>query len=69
MLSSERSISAATFFDTALAYGQGRSEAVLGRLVRANPGKRIHPGQPARRSSTKTGITRVTLLGYAANSG
>jgi aryl-alcohol dehydrogenase-like predicted oxidoreductase len=30
------------FFDTAWAYGAGRSEALLGRLVRANPGKRIY---------------------------
>jgi aryl-alcohol dehydrogenase-like predicted oxidoreductase len=31
-----------TFFDTALAYGEGRSEGLLGRLVRANPGTKIH---------------------------
>lgn len=31
-----------TFFDTAWAYGDGRSEALLGRLVRANPGKRLY---------------------------
>ena len=30
------------FFDTALAYGEGRSEALLGRIVRANPKKRIY---------------------------
>lgn len=30
-----------TFFDTALAYGEGHSEALLGELVRANPGKRL----------------------------
>jgi aryl-alcohol dehydrogenase-like predicted oxidoreductase len=30
------------FFDTAWAYGEGRSEALLGRLVRANPGKKIY---------------------------
>ncbi len=29
------------FFDTALAYGEGRSEALLGQVVRANPNKRI----------------------------
>jgi aryl-alcohol dehydrogenase-like predicted oxidoreductase len=28
-----------TFFDTALAYGDGRSEGFLGDLVRANPGR------------------------------
>lgn len=28
-----------TFFDTAWAYGEGRSERFLGELVRANPGK------------------------------
>jgi aryl-alcohol dehydrogenase-like predicted oxidoreductase len=31
-----------TFFDTALAYGDGRSEHVLGELLRANPGKRLY---------------------------
>ncbi|HYY98861.1 MAG TPA: aldo/keto reductase [Pyrinomonadaceae bacterium] len=30
------------FFDTAWAYGEGRSEALLGRLVRANPGRKLY---------------------------
>jgi aryl-alcohol dehydrogenase-like predicted oxidoreductase len=30
------------FFDTALAYGEGRSEALLGQIVRANPNKKIY---------------------------
>ena len=30
------------FFDTAWAYGQGHSEGLLGRLVRANPDKRLY---------------------------
>ena len=30
------------FFDTAFAYGNGRSEALLGRLVKANPDKRLY---------------------------
>jgi aryl-alcohol dehydrogenase-like predicted oxidoreductase len=30
------------FFDTAWAYGDGKSEQVLGRLVRANPGKKLY---------------------------
>ena len=30
------------FFDTAWAYGDGHSERLLGRLVRANPGSTIH---------------------------
>jgi aryl-alcohol dehydrogenase-like predicted oxidoreductase len=30
------------FFDTAFAYGEGRSEHLLGQLVRANPGKRLY---------------------------
>jgi aryl-alcohol dehydrogenase-like predicted oxidoreductase len=30
------------FFDTALAYGEGRSERMLGELVRANPGRRLY---------------------------
>jgi aryl-alcohol dehydrogenase-like predicted oxidoreductase len=31
-----------TFFDTAYAYGDGRSENLLGQIVRSNPGKRIY---------------------------
>lgn len=30
------------FFDTAWAYGSGKSESLLGRIVRANPGKRLY---------------------------
>lgn len=30
------------FFDTALAYGDGKSEQLLGELVRANPGKKLY---------------------------
>jgi aryl-alcohol dehydrogenase-like predicted oxidoreductase len=30
------------FFDTAYVYGDGRSENLLGELVRANPGKRLY---------------------------
>ncbi len=30
-----------SFFDTAWAYGQGHSDRLLGRLITANPGKRI----------------------------
>ena len=30
------------FFDTAWAYGDGHSESLLGRLVRANPAKRLY---------------------------
>jgi aryl-alcohol dehydrogenase-like predicted oxidoreductase len=30
------------FFDTAFAYGEGRSEQLLGELLRANPGKRLY---------------------------
>jgi aryl-alcohol dehydrogenase-like predicted oxidoreductase len=30
------------FFDTAWAYGDGHSEALLGQLLRANPGKRLY---------------------------
>ena len=30
------------FFDTAWGYGEGRSEALLGRLVRANPGRGLY---------------------------
>ncbi len=31
-----------TFFDTAYAYGAGRSEALLGQLVRNNPGTKLY---------------------------
>jgi aryl-alcohol dehydrogenase-like predicted oxidoreductase len=31
-----------TFFDTAYAYGNGRSENLLGQIVKANPGKRLY---------------------------
>jgi aryl-alcohol dehydrogenase-like predicted oxidoreductase len=30
------------FFDTAWGYGEGHSEGLLGRLVRANPGRRLY---------------------------
>jgi aryl-alcohol dehydrogenase-like predicted oxidoreductase len=30
------------FFDTALAYGDGKSEGLLGQIVRANPGTKIY---------------------------
>ncbi|MDH3944680.1 MAG: aldo/keto reductase, partial [Anaerolineae bacterium] len=30
------------FFDTAWAYGKGRSEALLGQIVRANPEKKLY---------------------------
>ena len=33
--------SGCTFFDTAWGYGEGRSERLLGDLVRANPGRRL----------------------------
>ena len=30
------------FFDTAFAYGEGKSEGLLGRVVRANPNERLY---------------------------
>src|SRR2546430_13444972 len=30
------------FFDTAWAYGEGRSEQILGKVLRANAGKRLY---------------------------
>ena len=33
--------SGVTFFDTAFAYGDGRSESILGGLVRARPGRKL----------------------------
>ncbi len=50
-----------TFFDTAWAYGDGHSERLLGRLVRANPDRRLYTASkvpprnrqwPSRRSHT-----------------
>jgi aryl-alcohol dehydrogenase-like predicted oxidoreductase len=49
------------FFDTAWAYGEGRSEALLGQLIRANSGKKLYTASkippknsqwPSRRGST-----------------
>lgn len=49
------------FFDTAWAYGDGRSEELLGKLVRANPDRRLYTASkvpprnrqwPSRRSDT-----------------
>jgi aryl-alcohol dehydrogenase-like predicted oxidoreductase len=49
------------FFDTAWAYGEGRSESLLGRLVRANPDRKLYTASkvppknrqwPSRRGST-----------------
>ena len=43
MASLERAVDlGCNFFDTAWAYGDGRSEALLGRLVRANPDTRLY---------------------------
>ncbi|HEX7955864.1 MAG TPA: aldo/keto reductase, partial [Pyrinomonadaceae bacterium] len=43
MSSLQRSVElGCNFFDTAWAYGEGHSEGLLGRLVRANPDKRLY---------------------------
>jgi aryl-alcohol dehydrogenase-like predicted oxidoreductase len=43
MASLQRSVDlGCTFFDTAWGYGAGKSEKLLGALVRANPGKRLY---------------------------
>jgi aryl-alcohol dehydrogenase-like predicted oxidoreductase len=43
LASLERSVElGCTFFDTAWVYGRGRSESLLGRLVRAHPQKRLY---------------------------
>ena len=43
MLSLQRAVDlGVNFFDTAWAYGEGHSEALLGSLVRANPDKRLY---------------------------
>jgi len=43
LLSLQRAVDlGCNFFDTAWAYGEGHSEGLLGRLVRANPDKRLY---------------------------
>jgi aryl-alcohol dehydrogenase-like predicted oxidoreductase len=42
LLSLQRAVDlGCNFFDTAWGYGEGRSEALLGKLVRANPGRKL----------------------------
>ncbi len=50
------------FFDTAWAYGDGRSEALLGRLVRANPGKRLYTASKIPPKNQKWPSTRDFTL-------
>jgi aryl-alcohol dehydrogenase-like predicted oxidoreductase len=62
LLSLQRAVDlGVNFFDTAYVYGDGHSEGLLGRLVRANPGKRLYTASkvppknrnwPSRRGST-----------------
>jgi aryl-alcohol dehydrogenase-like predicted oxidoreductase len=62
LLSLQRAVElGVNFFDTAYVYGDGHSEGLLGRLVRANPGKRLYTASkvppknrqwPSRRGST-----------------
>ncbi len=43
MRSLQRAVdSGVNFFDTAWAYGSGHSEGLLGQLIRANPGRKLH---------------------------
>src|SRR5260221_11659477 len=43
LVSLQRSVDlGCNFFDTAFVYGNGRSETLLGELVRANPGKKLY---------------------------
>lgn len=50
------------FFDTAWAYGDGRSEALLGRLVRANPGKRLYTATKIPPKDRRWPSTRASKL-------
>ena len=44
-----------TFFDTAWGYGAGKSEGLLGKLVRANPDKKLFTRLPRCRQRTSNG--------------
>lgn len=51
-----------TFFDTAWAYGAGRSEGLLGQLVRANPGTRLYTATKIPPKNRKWPSTRAYTL-------
>ena len=51
-----------TFFDTAWAYGDGRSEALLGQLVRANPDKKLYTATKIPPKNRKWPSTRAYSL-------
>ncbi|HJQ33390.1 MAG TPA: aldo/keto reductase [Pyrinomonadaceae bacterium] len=50
------------FFDTAWAYGEGHSEGLLGRLVRANPDKRLYTASKIPPKNRKWPSTREYAL-------
>ena len=51
-----------TFFDTAWAYAAGRSEGLLGQLVRANPDKKLYTATKIPPKNFKWPSTRVYTL-------
>ena len=51
-----------TFFDTAWAYGDGRSEGLLGRLVRANPDTKLYTATKVPPKNRKWPSTRAYTL-------
>src|SRR3954464_14466735 len=54
--------SGVNFFDTAWAYGDGRSEKLLGQTVRANPGKRLYTATKVPPKNRKWPTRRGDLL-------
>lgn len=50
------------FFDTAFAYGDGHSERLLGRLLRANPGKRLYTASKLAPKNRKWPARDIYLL-------
>lgn len=51
-----------TFFDTAWIYGRGHSEQLLGRLLRANPDRRLHAATKIPPKDREFPSTRTSLL-------
>ncbi len=51
-----------TFFDTAWAYGDGRSEGLLGQLIRANPNKKLYTATKVPPKNRRWPSTRAYTL-------
>lgn len=53
------------FFDTAWAYGEGRSERLLGQIVRANKDKRLYTATKIPPKNLQWPSRRGSLLGIS----